>query len=91
MCHVARYDDGGRRAVVADAHFVVAHLAVIHTHARDLAQREGLAHNGQRTAVTVGHIARLRCRKAVGDCATTDVQRLGAENRRQHQRREEGI
>ena len=89
--HIARNGNSSRGAVVADSHLIGRDLTVVDIHACDVAQREGLAHDGQRLTVGIGHLTRLRGGKLIGDAANRNVQRLGSGCYRQHKSRQEGV
>ena len=59
LCDVTSHSDHRRRTVIRDADGAVGDLCVIDCHAADVAQREGLAHDGQGGAAAVGHLACL--------------------------------
>ena len=75
--HVARYSDGSRRSAVCHAYGAVGHVRVVHCHAANVTQCENFVQDGERVAVGIGHLARLRCGELVGDVAHLHVQCLG--------------
>ena len=74
--HITCHLHGSRNAVVGHRHQVVGHLGVIHRYLVHISKLEGLAHNGHRGAIGVGHVARTGCGELIGDAALTHVQRL---------------
>ena len=83
--HVASHRYQCCRTVVTDANRTVADLAVVHHHRSDVGERKGLAHDGHRLAIGVGHLTRLRGRKLIGHATHLDVQRLCPCCYRQHE------
>ena len=85
LCHIACNSHLRHRAVIADCHLIVCHLALVNHHTRNVADGEHLAHNGQRRSIAVGHIPRLCSRELVRHVTHLHIQRLSPCDYRQQQ------
>ena len=74
--HVSCHIDGSGIVVVAHAHGVVAHLGLVYVGLLDVCHREGLAHDGERGAFAIVHVAHLGSGKLVDGVAHHHVHRL---------------
>ena len=85
LCHIARHRHNGiATSAIGYVNQIGSDFGIIHCHFIDIREQKGPTHDGQRLAVSIGHLPRLSGRELVDDTAHLDVQRLSRGCYRQH-------